>query len=761
MSGREARPAHMFDTARVSGRQVMDLSVRPWRTDAVRSIITRKWMCELVRGAAMRLFVCLALVVSVVGAALSAHAQPAARNPNGVAIIIGNKDYQRPGVPAVDFADRDAEAMRRFVIDGLGYDPKNVHVILNAKRADLYDAFGEKDTPRRSTVGKWVDGNPQAEVLVYYSGHGMPDLDSRQGYLLPVDADPNRPARDGYSIDLLRENLSKLSVRQVVVILDACFSGDSAGGALVKGVSGFGVEIELPPAAQRMAVLTAASGRQFAGWDRQTRHGLFTDRLLSQIYAGDGRQVTVGDVRRSVVSAVQRSAWSDGRRDQTPEITGADGIVLAAWAGGRPPARPTIGGAPAPTPAVAIMPPPAPPATAPAPSAEAIEAAMTLSPDQRRQVQGWLLALGFDPRGVDGQFGPGTRGAIRAFQRSKSLPETGFLTAETVAGLAADGPVALAKADEARRARDAAQAALAAVRPAPVPSAPSSGGGVYPVGIGQSFRDGDGPEMVVIPPGSFTMGSPASEAGRENDEGPQRTVQVREALAVGKFHVTVGEYRRFAEATGRGAPACNFWDGSKWVLEPSRTWRSPGFAQSDRHPVVCVSWEDAQAYARWLSQRTGRGYRLLTEAEWEYVARAGTRTSRWWGDGEAGQCNAANGADASGKRAFGWGDGPATCDDGHAATSPVGSFRPNGFGLFDMAGNAWQWVEDCWKDNYQGSPTDSLVALVSGGDCGRRVLRGGSWISFPRLLRSADRIGFTPGNRYDIIGFRVARTPGG
>ena len=154
-----------------------------------------------------------------------------------------------------------------------------------------------------------------------------------------------------------------------------------------------------------------------------------------------------------------------------------------------------------------------------------------------------------------------------------------------------------------------------------------------------------------------------------------------------------------------------------------------------------VSWEDAQSYVRWLSRETGEEYRLLSEAEWEYAARAGTRTRYWWGDAIG-----RNRANCAGNH----------CGDSYRYTAPVGSFSSNGFGLHDMHGNVWEWVEDCWNDSYRGAPSDG--SAWESGDCGVRVLRGGSWSHVPRLLRSAYRFGSTAGDRSSYAGFRVART---
>ncbi len=249
---------------------------------------------------------------------------------------------------------------------------------------------------------------------------------------------------------------------------------------------------------------------------------------------------------------------------------------------------------------------------------------------------------------------------------------------------------------------------------------------------GKEFHDcPECPEMVVVPAGSFTMGSPASEKGRDRDEGPQRRVTIAESFAVGKYEVTRGEFGKFVEATGHAMR--------------NSCWDNPGFRQTDRDPVVCVNWKDAQAYVRWLSEKTGQRYRLLTEAEWEYAARAGTWSRYHWGDSI--------------------GQGRANCHDcgsrwGNKQTAPVGSFSANGFGLHDMHGNVWEWVEDCWHGDYAGAPSDGS-AWTSGGDCsrrGRRVLRGGSWFNSPGYLRSAIRIKNGAGDRDDDIGFRVART---
>jgi formylglycine-generating enzyme required for sulfatase activity len=270
------------------------------------------------------------------------------------------------------------------------------------------------------------------------------------------------------------------------------------------------------------------------------------------------------------------------------------------------------------------------------------------------------------------------------------------------------------------------------------------------------------PEMVVVPAGSFTMGSPKNETGRLDNEGPQRIVKIAKPFAVGKFHVTVDQFAAFVMETGYDAGSkCYAFEGGRWLEKEGRSWRDPGFAQAGAHPAVCLSWNDAKAYADWLAGKTGKTYRLLTEAEWEYAARARTEPGTYprysFRNDEKDLCRYGNGADQSTKSLPGTKDWTfAPCNDGYAYTSPVGSFAANGFALYDMQGNASQWTADCWHDSYAGAPSDGTAWTA--GDCGRRVVRGGSWNDSPLYLRSAVRGGDATVNRSNNVGFRLART---
>jgi formylglycine-generating enzyme required for sulfatase activity len=275
---------------------------------------------------------------------------------------------------------------------------------------------------------------------------------------------------------------------------------------------------------------------------------------------------------------------------------------------------------------------------------------------------------------------------------------------------------------------------------------------------GTVFRDcPDCPEMVVIPAGNFTMGSSASEkswaathganAESVSDESPQHHVSLR-SFAMGKYDVTRGEYTAFVQETGYPAgDGCFESSMPKSSKRADASWQNPGFGQTERDPVTCVSWQDAQAYVAWLNDKLRRPgstsadgpYRLPSESEWEYAARAGTTTRFWWGhdDGSA--------ADHA------WYKG-----NSGSQTHPVGSKPANAFGLYDMVGNVWQWTEDCYAESYANAPTDGS-ASEAGKDC-LRVDRGGSWLYASWLLRSATRERNPAGYRDVIMGFRLAET---
>jgi len=270
------------------------------------------------------------------------------------------------------------------------------------------------------------------------------------------------------------------------------------------------------------------------------------------------------------------------------------------------------------------------------------------------------------------------------------------------------------------------------------------------------------PEMVRVPGGCFLMGSPASETGRGEDERQHQACV--ETFEIGKYEVTVGEFNRFTSATGyrtdaernTGEKGCYAWSAAegRWGWRESVNWRQPGYKISDAHPVVCMSWNDAVAYAAWLSQQTERAYRLPTEAEWEYAARAGTTSARYWGDDPGRACQYANVADQTqGPGGHSW-TVRHNCADKYWYSAPVGSFQANAWNLSDLLGNVWEWTCSAYDRRYGGAETK----CVESHRADARAVRGGSWYYRPVWARAAHRDSNTPFRRHLDAGFRLARS---
>jgi formylglycine-generating enzyme len=257
------------------------------------------------------------------------------------------------------------------------------------------------------------------------------------------------------------------------------------------------------------------------------------------------------------------------------------------------------------------------------------------------------------------------------------------------------------------------------------------------------------PRLTIVPAGEFSMGSPADEPGRSATEGPQHRVVISAPLAIGTFPVTRDEYAVFVAETRRPDPAGCFltYLPAQKGESPGFNWHHPGFAQNGSDPAVCISWEDATAYTEWLTQKTGERYRLLSEAEWEYASRAGSVTARPWG-GTLGRDNANYGSNDCCKP-------QAEERDRWDYTSPVGSFPANAFGLYDVLGNVWQRLNDCWNKDFTGAPANGAPWLT--GDCTRRTGHGGAFDASPDTLRSAYRGSVPLGLHFADGGFRVAR----
>ena len=665
-----------------------------------------------------RLPLILGLALALLASGATAYA-----NPSGVAVIIGNRHYQG-SVPEVSYAHRDAEAFKRYVVDTLGYDPANVIDLRDATQSQMVATFGN-EASAEGNLWSYLDPAGGSDVLVFYSGHGVPGQRDGKGYLLPADADPNVPELNAYPIDLLYANLAKLDeAGSVAVFLDACFSGGSQRGMLIENASPVYVSAALPTTvAGAMTVLTAASGGQLASWDTAAGHGMFTHHLLDALYGkgdadADGR-VSAAEAKRYLDQHMTRAARRAYKRNQVASLLGDGDMPLAFSGDAGFGSRPALG-----------------PGGVSAADIEELDGVRWAK--QRANLRSGPST----EHPVAGSLDAGEEVAVKGRVRGGewllvATPEGG--EAFVFARLLDDQPPSVRPSPSTPApARDTAQETAfwesvkdgdAAGFKAYLQQYPE--GAFAPLALARLQRlawahtlvekDGvlvgrDCPEMAVVPAGSYRMG-PLYD---------QHEVTIGAPFAVGRYEVTFGEWDACARDGGcpRGEDIADDWDWGR-----------------GRRPVIYVSWDDAKRYVRWLSRKTGKAYRLPSESEWEYAARAGTQTAYSWGD-EIG-VNRAN-CDGCGSQ---WDD---------SKTAPVGSFGVNAWGLHDMHGNVWEWVEDCWNDSYAGSPVDGSAWLR--GDCDKRVLRGGSWYFPPSYLRAAARYRDATGVRYSGIGFRVART---
>jgi formylglycine-generating enzyme required for sulfatase activity len=500
----------------------------------------------------------------------------------------------------------------------------------------------------------------KAEVaFFYYSGHGMQA--NGENYLIPVGAQIDKEsdlAIEAVQLNGLMQQIEEANPQTAIVVLDACRDNPVASSSR-SGSKGLSRIAQTP-----MNTYIAFAAQPGA---TATDDGIFA-RSLAKFMLQPG--VSVRGVFDKVAQAVQQHT-NNKQRPRRDDGLSTD-IVLArtsADAAGNTNRTSTV--------------------------VAGLEARRTPTNPQQIEDEAWADAKRAD--------------TIAAYDAYKAgYPNGRYL---------ASANIAIARLKHA-----APSAPAVAARPTLSPVTPPSANPI-PTSPGQTFRDcPDCPEMVMIPAGSFTQGSPPSEVSRGNNEGPQRRVAVS-AFALSKTTVTFAEWDACVAAGGcRGYRP----DDSGW-------------GRGSR-PVINVGWGDAQSYVQWLSRKTGKRYSLPSESQWEYAARAGTTTTYHSGDA-IGRANA-NCRDCGSQ----W--------DGKQ-TAPVASFRPNSFGLHDMAGNVRQWTADCSNENYNGAPTDG--SAWTAGNCGERMLRGSSWNSVRQIARSAQRMGIRPVVQSDGVGFRLAR----
>ena len=588
----------------------------------------------------------------------------------------------------------------------------DVTTVRDADRVDMNEALRAFT---RESVGADV-------ALVFYAGHGL-EMDG-VNYLVPVDARLERDTDVRFETVVLDDVLAATAGASLrVVILDACRNNPLARSmqrtSTTRSVSrgSFGELNESLLGEETLVAYAAAAGTTAA--DGTGRNSPYTSALLEYLE----QPLEIGILFREVRGRVLEETGGEQRPHEYASL-------LEEHYLGRAPASGTV------------------PIATGVPTEALVE---------RENLFWQSIAGSSDPADYEAYLEQFPNGTFARLARNRL---TGF------GGPAGDPPGGL--------------------RPGTDPPPETDRPGSTAV-AGTEFQDcEDCPVMVVVPAGTFRMGCVSSSGDCWDYQQRLHEVEVA-SFAMGKYEVSRFEFAAFVSATGHVARGCRVYvlqqrrfarDRWAWETRSGASWREPGFGQRDNEPVVCVNWEDASAYVRWLSEETGEEYRLPSEAEWEYAARGGTTTDYYWGDEVDKHCAYANGPDRTADRVFDRRDPrieSSNCTDDAAQTAPVGSFASNALGLYDMTGNVWEWVADCWHDNYVGASRDGS-AWTSGGDCGYRGLRGSSWYgevdwtnepefdrrSFiftePWHLRSGNRFRNVAGNRRADFGFRVART---
>lgn len=691
------------------------------------------------------------LVAAALAGLVVAAAQQPVRSETRIALVVGNADYagERLRNPPND-ARLMAETLRELgftVIERLDADRRQM------KRAvqELHDRLAQAG---RDAVG-----------LFYYSGHGVQA--QQQNYLVPIGAAIERESDaeiEGVPVPWLVAQMTEAGNRLNIVVLDACRNAvgmtrqfrsrrtglarmDAASGTLIAyatapgGVAADGegdnspytaalaramripgLPVELVFKKVRIEVEEATGGRQ-TPWEATSLRGDFA------FARARSHPAEAPAAPQSVAAPALAAPAPLSLAEPAPVAWPASALRqgAASAAGGHVP----FGGLPA-------------AALASAAVAQALSQIQVAGGSARPAIQPMERTMAVIAPAARVRALPGLDQAQLAL-----LPEgaTAAVTGRSVQGdwyrvALADGRVGFVAA---RLLADPQEAAAAPRRRAePAKECPEC------------------PEMAAIEPGRFTMGSTAEQARRDQIppefaayEQPPHMVEIARRFAIGRFEVTRAQFAAFATETGFKAQGCTIWSGGQQRHDPLAGWQSPGFPQTDDDPVTCVNWDEARAYAAWLSRKTGRLYRLPSEAEWEFAARAGSTASRPWGDEPAEACAHANGHDQTGHRVNVAAWAPHPCNDGRAATARVGSYRANAFGLHDMLGNVAEWVQDCWHAGYAAAPADGSPWIDPG--CAMRVLRGGSWAGGPSRLRSSYRQPADPAERFNDVGFRLVR----
>jgi formylglycine-generating enzyme required for sulfatase activity len=649
------------------------------------------------------------------------------------------------------YTDKALRALSSALVDVAGLEE-----VLADPRIGDFDVSTCVDAP-------WQEWLPRIEgffsratrdelLLLYISGHGVKDREGRL-YFAATDTSLSLLLSTAISASFIHEVSSNSRSRRILMILDTCFSGAFAKGIIKSDVQAVNAGEYFSAGAGRV-VITASNAYQYAlagdSRDMLAQPSLLSRHIIHGLRTGEADTDGDGQVSsEDLIKYVEPRMAAEGEL-QRPQrwVFGLEGDLIVALnpappAAALPQAVARLMQGPLEEMRLMAVPhlerlladPSAPMALA------ARQALERLRQDASAAVAGAAVSILEKRPPVMERTVPSSRGA-RIEQRAQRAPAAHLMRPKWATAIALIALLAVAGIAQ-YRSQPAASWLMAA-------SASVSGHAV-----GDTFLDCSGPfcpAMVVIPPGRFQMGSLG-----HNREVPVHEVTIGYAFAVGKYPITRGQWRAYLAASGRSASnTCYGFNSSTGAYEqkPADNWQNPGFPQEDSHPVVCVTWNEAQDFATWLSQKTGHHYRLLSEAEYEYINRAGTSGTYFWGDTDEDQCLYANGADAPFKARYGW--DAAECYDGYLFTSPVGSFKANGFRLYDTTGNVWSWTQDCWNSSYRSAPVDGSAWME--GDCDLRAVRGGSSFNDPKLLRAAFRVETVSAAAGNDLGFRIART---
>ena len=642
------------------------------------------------------------------------------------ALLIGINDYDFLG--ELSFARKDAEDFSSALKSRCGFRDGEITLMTCGSKGGLR-GISRYIEHKLSDLTRLRD----LDLLIFgFWGHGF--APSGRRYLCGMDTEDDDLERTAVSLDLVKAKLAQTGALNTLLVLDCCQNRPAGRGVAVDLEKGAeeqfasmarDIQTSRKHGAGKGVPTTAIMNscregqRAFEWEDRE--HGIFTAHLLDGLAEG---KTSIAQLATHVCDLTPETARALYHKEQVPWffIEGRGDIELPAAKA--PPPRPRTGNAPQWW--VTVK------GKEQGPLGEAgilalIETGKITASDQcwREGMDGWE-DMAKRPEWAE-RFRERPKAKPARPPRRKP-PEIILPDCEIVrdAKFAPLEGLAAGSAEAQARQREWVEKG-------------------YPLEVRETIT---GMVFRLIPPGEFMMGSPDSEPERYDNENPLHKVNVASAFMIAKHAVTRGQFAAFINATGRTMEGgANVWDGREWKIDPKASWQNPGFVQDDRHPVVCVSWEDARAFTDWLSCETGQDYRLLSEAEWEYACRAGTDTPFCFGN-----TISTDQANYDGNHVYDGGRKGAY----RKATVPAGSFPANAFGLHDMHGNVWEWCEDCFHDSYHDAPKDGLAWITDG--CRLRILRGGGWDCSPKYLRSASRDFANPHFWKSNNGFRVARS---